>query len=123
MTQFGLPAEERTMSVDGRIEPIPGMGVCDFCTCTPVIAAFPCGTVMIETPLGAHATNDPWGACEYCYALIEADDHQGLLERSLGSVIVHEGEMPEGERVFFRATIGALHEAFFSARNGEPELL
>jgi hypothetical protein len=119
-TEPGLPAEQRTMRTENSIESIPGMDVCDFCTCTPVVASYPAGTVLIHTPAGVHATRDPWAACEHCYALIEADDRAGLVERSLGGFIAQEGDVPHGVLVEIRYMIERTQDGFFEVRQGEP---
>jgi hypothetical protein len=45
-----LPPEQRTITTQdvlgSKIEAIPGMGVCDFCTDIPVTFRYPCGLVV-----------------------------------------------------------------------------
>lgn len=118
-TELGLPAEERTIRTEHNIEPIPGMLVCDFCTSVPVVAAYPCGTVIIHTPAGTHATRDPWTACEHCRDLIEADDRPGLVERSLGGFIAQEGDMPHGVLQHVREMLSETQAGFFAGRQGD----
>jgi hypothetical protein len=119
MTQYGLPADQRTMTTVDGIEPIPGMEVCDFCTSTPVVAGYPCGLVVIETPAGIQASRTPWAACELCAPLIDAGDRDGLVERALGGFIVENGELPEGMCAPLRAILRDAHAQFFANREGE----
>lgn len=116
-----LPPEQRTMVTQdvlgSKIEAIPGMGVCDFCTTTPVAWSYPCGLVILETPVGTHVSNDPWGACTECHDLIEAGDRPGLAERSGTAFLLEHGELPP-EIVTLLIEVQA---SFFAKRLGDPE--
>jgi hypothetical protein len=116
-----LPPEQRTMittdPLGSRVEPIPGMGVCDFCTDIPVVAAYPCGLVIVETPIGTHVTSDPWGACAECRALIEADDRAGLARRSLDNFAADDGPAPAQ----VARTVVEIQRGFFDNRLGDAQ--
>lgn len=120
MTQYGLPADDRTITTAEGQEPIPGMEVCDFCTCTPVVVGYPCGLVMFETPDGIHASDTPWAACELCQPLIEADDRDALVQRALGGFTAEFGEAPEALCAVARVMLRDAHDQFFANRQGEP---
>lgn len=127
MTEPSLPFDERAFVTvgedgDGRVEAIPGMGVCDFCTGVPIVASFPCAAVMIATADVTHVSRDPWGACQECHDLIDADDRHGLLDRSAASLEAANGPFDEGTRVFMRNTLEGIQEQFFMGRIGPPTL-
>lgn len=115
-----LPPDQRTMLTPDvlgtKLEPIPGMGVCDFCTEIPVRWAYPCGLVVVETPIGTHASSDPWGACDPCHELIEAGDQEGLVQRALANF---DGPVPAELAAMFHE----VQAAFFAARLGDARPL
>jgi hypothetical protein len=106
-----LPPEQRTMTTPvqgGHLrEPIPGMEVCDFCSETPVAWAYPCGLVEF----GPTVTRDPWAACSTCYALIEANDRDGLARRARETADLPVEALP---------VMAGLHARFFAAVLGPP---
>jgi hypothetical protein len=110
-----LPPEDRTIVTHDEagihIEAIPGMIVCDFCTATPVVVAYPCGPVS----LGPSITTDPWTACATCHALIEADDRGALTARAVCAGD-RQGFPPELAPMF-----AELHARFFAARIGDAQ--
>jgi hypothetical protein len=122
-----LPPEQRTITTQdvlgSKIEAIPGMGVCDFCTDIPVTFRYPCGLVVYETPVGTHVSSDPWGACSDCHALIEANDRNGLVERSLQTFVARDGEPPAEDRALIVAMLRDVQASFFAARLGDAQPL
>jgi hypothetical protein len=116
-----LPPEQRTMRTpapDGgeMIEPIPGMGVCDFCTATPVAWEYPCGAVVILN----HISADSWGACQGCHQLIQGNEHVQLIVRALDAAVAQHGPMDRADVEFMAQTIAVVHKSFHNARLGEP---
>lgn len=127
MTNPSLPPDQRTITTTdvtgSKLEPIPGMEVCDFCTGTPNVARYPCGLVVFEAPTGTHVSSDPWGACAECHALIEADDRDGLARRSLRAFTA---ENPHADREAVHAVATMLADVqgrFFAARLGDAQPL
>lgn len=127
MTQPSLPHEQRTMTtadpLGAKIEAIPGMEVCDFCTGTPTIVRYPCGLVVFETPLGTHTSSDPWGACAECAALIEANDREPLVIRALQAFVAEHGAQPVDVMRDIAAMLTAVQGRFFAARLGDAQPL
>lgn len=71
---------ERSLS---RFDPI-----CDFCCGDPkefpIRWSYPAGLVpLVLQPAGAEMSNDAWGACDECHALIEAGEYEKLADRCL----------------------------------------
>jgi hypothetical protein len=122
-----LPPEQRTIVTEdilgSKIEAIPGMGVCDFCTDIPVVVAYPCGLVVVETPIGTHASSDPWGACADCHAMIEANDRDGLVQRSSANFAREQGATSAEDLAFIARMIRDVQAGFFAARLGDPQPL
>lgn len=124
-----LPPEQRTMTTQdpfgAKIEAIPGMGVCDFCTATPIAFRFPCGLVVVdvvELPV-THMSSDPWAACAECHAAIEADDREGLAQRAFLGFVAQEGEPPAAVKAQLLAMFREVQGAFFAARLGDAQPL
>lgn len=123
-----LPPDQRTMvtpdEYGSKIEPIPGMAVCDFCTATPIVARFPCTTVlMVETPAGTHVSSDPWAACAECLKLVAANDRDGLLERALHNLAQSEGPLPAELIAELRPMFAETQRRFFAGRIGDAQPL
>lgn len=103
-----------------NLEPIPGMEVCDFCTATPVTWSYPCGPVIIDTPLVRHVSTDSWGACDECHALIEADEHDVIVLRAVKKAIAEVGPIPESILVTLVESIATVQRQFHAERLGAP---
>jgi hypothetical protein len=120
-----LPPDQRTMTtqdvIGTKIEAIPGMGVCDFCTAVPIEVRYPCGLVVVELPGGAHASSDPWAACADCHALIEAGDRDGLAQRALLAFIAQEGVPPADVMAQIAPMFREVQDAFFASRLGDAQ--
>lgn len=104
-----------------ELRPQPGENLlCDFCSGTPVVAAFDViRDVAIQVPNIPASTDDAWAACETCCALVEAEDRDALLERSIRTFFERSGSprVPQIEREL-RQYIRQLHAQFFLARRG-----
>lgn len=104
-----------------NLEPIPGMEVCDFCTGTPVAFSYPCGPVVIDTPIARHVTTDPWGACAECHALIEASDHDAIVERAVERAAGEfGGTIPDELRAMLAESFATVQRQFHLERLGAP---
>lgn len=64
-----------------------------------------------------HASRDAWMACQVCHDLIEANDVQGLAERSTDTAI-RKDLIPQNARIVQLALMLQLHKGFMEARAG-----
>lgn len=92
--------------------------VCDFCEQPHPEWAYP--TDDFSQELGAasgrieYNSSGGWAACQECYELIEANERDELVRRSLRSMGVPLTDWKLQKRV------RALHDEFFLMRSGDP---
>ncbi len=90
---------------------------CDFCSAFDPTWEYPARTFIAYRVAGFTGESvGSWAACDPCHVLIEANDRDGLVERSLGRL----GVMDEGVRESTGACLRALHAKFFANRLGPP---
>lgn len=99
-----------------------GASRCDFCSDKDVRHSYPCRTfeqpaIMARSDGSTLRTGSIgwWAACERCYELIEADDRDGLAERSVANLAPMN--LPVA---LVRQQIRSLHDSFFANREGAP---
>ena len=56
-----------------------------------------------------------WSACDSCHELLERDDRDALLQRSVVTAPAPLAELPQDLR---KALIGPIHREFFKYRRG-----
>lgn len=95
---------------DIHIMVVPGMEVCDFCSQKPVVWSY--HVFPIPVTLGPAATNDDWAACARCKELVDNDQRQSLLDRSISFVATGSGKSG------LRQALGHVHGQFFDVKNG-----
>lgn len=66
------------------------------------------------------STSRDWLACDKCHAAIQADDREALLGRVMLAPVPRT--LPDRYAPRFRARARELHEQFWLARPGPPEL-
>lgn len=104
-----------------------GPPICDFCSAPPLwlfpAEHFDMGTNVFD-PAIVHRSESDWAACQECHDLIQAEDRQGLAERTL-TTIVRKAEVATRverrriERTARPATLD-LHDRFRANRTGPP---
>ena len=91
--------------------------ICDFCSSPTVTWRSPAVTFSVE---GITSVSD-WAACDPCHALIEANDQDGLLDRSL-KTFPGLNEIPADDREVAKAglcaMIAPLLDGFRASRQG-----
>jgi hypothetical protein len=109
------------------MEQIKNYPICDFCSATPVVAAF------IAKPFATAYTKDghtlvvdydqKWAACETCARLVREKQRDTLLKRSTQTLFLRGRSFPLRmiEAFYFHARkeIGSLHERFWEGFQGE----
>lgn len=87
--------------------------ICDFCSSTPVYAAYQCEDfVCVKNEDYEESSIGAWAACKTCSDLIEAERWKDLLERSV-ETFMQTNPMPEiFNRSLVKKSIGAAHELF-----------
>lgn len=91
---------------------------CDFCSSPDVKWDYPAEDFMVKMPKDAPAD---WGseggfaACDLCHDLIEKDDRNGLLDRSVKTFVEMYGGIAEPE---LRVGISKVHDGFWRSRKG-----
>lgn len=82
--------------------PPPTGPICDFCSAPEVWASYPAKTFHWREMNGLHLNSvGGWAACKRCAELIEAENWDGLLERSWQTLIAEHPWMraaPEMKR-------------------------
>jgi len=108
----------------------PGITICDFCGAIPAPHLFPAESLLVDTIIvqdehGSSADTfesiGDWGACDACFADVNANNHGGLLERAMEHErAAVEKITPPGKRAevdkMLRAVVANSHAAFFHAR-------
>ena len=91
--------------------------ICDFCSSPTVTWRYPAVTFSVE---GITSVSD-WAACDSCHVLIETNDRDGLLDRSV-NLFPGLNEVPADDRggaaVRLRGMIAPLHDGFRASRQG-----
>jgi hypothetical protein len=66
----------------------PGPAICDFCGSETVVRRYHTEdfTALVTGPI-VHESCGDWAACGNCSLLIDAEDREGLCQRSLESII------------------------------------
>lgn len=137
-----LPMEVRTIftrhgtlpdgSPEFTQEAIPGQEVCDFCSTAKIDKDYDPGFVFMGAVGNlTNVSDDKWGACSTCAELIDADDLDGLVERSFRCFMDNNIEeartltsMPGGEdalRHEIRVTQGNFMQALKERRSRGSE--
>jgi hypothetical protein len=97
--------------------------MCDFCNSTSPRWAYPASDFPIAIAVPADGSeprvagsSGPWAACDACAVLIEKNDYDALLVRSLEAQPIELLEaMPPA---LVRAMLSGLHATFKKARTG-----
>lgn len=99
------------MKVNFEVRAMPGDEVCDFCSATPIYASYDCADFVMDTPMGKQVpldsvSKEAWAACKVCSELVDKEDWEGLLDRSVetfrqkyGTVIPADWLRPELRKV------------------------
>lgn len=101
-------------------------GLCDFCSAHEQYAAYPAENFETYTEAsGMHLTNESvgaWTACRKCFEDIEAQNREGLVNRSLANLLTAHPDMlsslPE-----LRKQLIAIHAGFFEHRSDPGHIL
>jgi len=86
------------------------MAQCDFCSSTEIRWRYP--TQSFSPGLGYESVGD-FAACDACHDLIEKDDREGLLTRSVETMPILP--LP---REFAEFAVRTIHIGFFNYRTG-----
>jgi hypothetical protein len=93
--------------------------LCDFCSAKAPAWCYP-ATSFVAMTIGpvVSASEGGWAACDECHWLIAAEDHEGLAQRSLATLIETHPEMASvrGELI---GSLRDLHAQFFANRCGD----
>jgi hypothetical protein len=105
-----MPFAEEGLHVEAEVV---GPPICDFCSLSEVAWAYPAVDFVI--PGAQWGSRGHWAACEACHDLIEANDREGLVMRSVDRFmeIYPEENVP---RSFIEHGIRVLHDGFFAAK-------
>ena len=91
--------------------------ICDFCSSPTITWRYPTVTFSVEDVTSV----SDWAACATCHVLIETDDQDGLLDRSVNT-LPGLNEFPADDRgaakAHLRAVIAPLHDGFRASRQG-----
>lgn len=95
--------------------------LCDFCGQTDTCWVYPIDDFSQELDPAQPNSHElhmlgGWNACQPCYELIETEDREQLVDRSLS-----EFGLPETSKVYdaVRTRVQRVHDEFFFSRNGE----
>ncbi len=93
--------------------------ICDFCSEVQIRWRYPASNsvdVASSGPTGVFASESigDWAACEECHGLIEAGDHEALINRSVQKFVEIYGFLPPG----LAEDIRRIHTQFFAHRCG-----
>jgi hypothetical protein len=108
-----ITAHEITTRDDGSHDMVPLTGPeCDFCLDCRVRWLYDCGRVFLEAY--GFGSEGRWAACDFCAAMIDAGDREGLAARSIRSWELREmPKMPYVEHF-----IREIQAAFMENREG-----
>jgi hypothetical protein len=92
--------------------------ICDFCSEPNVSWRYPAENFVayVVADVVGQSVGD-WAACGICHGLIEAGDRNGLLERSLGTLLEKNPAMRPAEAEL-REQIAYFHEMFYAHQTG-----
>lgn len=87
--------------------------ICDFCSDPSVAWRYPARNFVAYVVAGivGESVGD-WAACGVCHGLIESGNRQGLLERSLRTLLEKNPEMRPAEAEL-RKHLARFHQLFF----------
>lgn len=95
--------------------------ICDFCSSPDVVYRYPCydDSIIIEgngVALGLGSIGD-WASCEACSSLIDTDNREGLVNRS----IVTYTDISDGRLTSYDITdmMQVIHAMFWRRRHGQ----
>lgn len=90
---------------------------CDFCSSPNIKWAYPCRDFTIpENLAGSHGS---FAACDECKALVESDNREALLNRSVNTIpFFKQGHIPTGLKRLLKEEIRRIHNSFFANRLG-----
>jgi len=115
---------------DVTLNAVPGTEICDFCSGVPRYS-YPAKSFVVPaselpiTGLPDYGSDAGWLACEECHRLIEAEDHAGLLDRTIHVFLARYPVAPgialKSIEAYLRATIGRLQRGFFAHRTAPAQ--
>lgn len=93
-------------------------GICDFCSAPDVTWRYPASNfaAYIADGFVGESIGD-WASCAECRDLIDADDREGLAQRSIDRLIAANPDMAPDRKQLLQYLRG-LHSMFFSNRVG-----
>lgn len=93
--------------------PRPGQETCDFCSSTPVVAAFDAEDSTFSITGGPDlGSTGPWAACATCKTLVDNNEGAQLVTRAVTYMSRKVG-LPEQA---LRETLQELHKGFWENR-------
>lgn len=109
----------------GRKPPYP---VCDFCDRQPATIAYPAHDVTTDLDVGPSASLTStslgaWCACPACAVLVDRADRDGLVERSMATVLATGVQLKPGAdrariNAKVRVALRTLQDDFWKSRRG-----
>ena len=92
--------------------------ICDFCSASHVAWRYPAQSFIAYAVAGVVGQSvGDWAACSICHRLIEAGDHNGLLERTIHALLEKSPDLRKTEAEI-RDQIGHFHRMFFAHQSG-----
>ncbi len=92
--------------------------ICDFCSEPSVAWRYPAQSFVAYVVAGVFGESvGDWAACGICHGLIESGNRQGLLERSLQTLLEKNPEMRAAEAEL-REHMARFHRMFFAHQTG-----
>lgn len=118
--EFGKPFLEEGHDVELHPADEP---ICDFCSSKEVTWSY--NAEDFSVPEAEWGSRGGWAACDTCHDLIEADQREALLLRSVETFFIRHEDLPDNpeNRQILRSNLEDLHGRFFTARIGNPERL
>lgn len=94
------------------------MLLCDFCSAPNPPRKYPCGPVLMMVVGGVEQwSRDAWAACEICAALIDANEWESLLERTM-STDKFSAYLDDVDREIYKAMVRGLQHKFRVGKMG-----
>lgn len=92
--------------------------ICDFCSAPAPAWRYPARTFLAYcvANVAGESVGD-WAACDECHRLIEAEDRNGLAQRSLEELILKHPEAWLAAAALYE-DLADLHNQFFAHRSG-----